>query len=112
MIKTTRRFYPKSINIRAAMCRAMKTLRSSLLIAKSEQWKPEDPSAKLHFCLKCDSNFEKEEEGYENSEEDEEEAQLKGIFFSAKLLQVLLGRKFYHWINVMPSKTSILFLEH
>ena len=51
MIKTTRRFYPKSINIRAAMCRAMKTLRNSLLIAKSEQWKPEDPSAKLHFCL-------------------------------------------------------------
>ena len=112
MIKTTRRFYSKSINIRAAMCRAMKTLRNSLLIAKSEQWKLEDPSTKLHFCLKCDSNFEKEEEGYENSEEDEEEAQLKGMFFSAKLLQVLLGRKFYHWINVMPSKTSILLLEH
>ena len=70
------------------------------------------PKCKITLLPKCDSNFENEEEGYENSEEDEEEAQLKGIFFSAKLLQVLLGRKFYHWINVMPSKTSILFLEH
>ena len=34
--------------------------------------------------------------------DDEEEIQLKGIFFRAKLLQVLLARNFCHWINVMP----------
>ena len=60
------------------------------------------------------SNVEEEEESCEKSdvEDDDEEIQLKGIFFSAKLLQVLLARNFYQWINVMPSKTSIPFLAH
>ena len=52
------------------------------LIAKIEQWKALDTSAKLYFRPKCDSNVEEEEESYENSdvEDDEEEIQLKGIF--------------------------------
>ena len=117
--QNNRRFYPRSKIIRAAMCRAMKTLRKSMidqecLIAKIEQWKAEDPSAKLYFRPNCDSNVEEEEESCENSdaEDDEEEIQLKDICFSAKLLQVLLARNFYQWINVMPSKISIPFLEH
>ena len=83
------------------MCRAMKTLRKSMigqecLIAKIEQWKRGHPSGKLYFRPKCDLNVEEEEESYENSDvkDDEEEIQLKGIFFSAKLLQVLLSRNF------------------
>ena len=79
----------------------MKTLRKSkidqeCLIAKIEQWKGEDPSVKLYFRPKCDSNVEEKEESYENSDvkDDEEEIQLKGIFFSTKLLQVLLSRNF------------------
>ena len=101
------------------MCRAMKTLRKSMidhecLIAKIEQWKADDPSVKLYIRPKCDSNVEEEEESYENSdiEDDEEEIQFKGIFFSAKLLQVVLAKKFYQRINAIPSKTSIPFLEH
>ena len=117
--QNNRSFYPRSRIIRAAMCRAMKTLGKSMidqecLIAKIEQWKAEDPSAKLYFRPKCDSNVEEEEESCENSdvEDDAEETQLKGIFFSAKLLQVLLARNFYQRINVMPSKISIPFLEY
>ena len=114
-----RSFYPRSKIIPTAMCRAMKTLRKSMidqecLIAKIEQWKAEDPSAKLYFRPKCDSNVEDEGESFENSniEDVKKEIQLKGIFFRTKLLQVLLARNFYHWSNVMPSKTSTLLLEH
>ena len=59
-------------------------------------------------------NIEEEEESYENSdaEDNEEEIPLKCIFFSGKLLQFLLARNFYQRINIMPSKTSIPFLEH
>ena len=117
--QNNRRFYPRSKIIRAAMCRAMKTLRKSMTdqecsVAKIEQWKAEDRSAKLYFLQKCDSNVEEEEESSENSdvEDDEEEIQLKSIFFSTKLLQVLLARNFYQWLNVMLSKISIPFLEH
>ena len=84
--QNNRRFYPRSKIIRAAMCRAMKTLTKSMtdqerLIAKIEQWKAEDPSAKLSFHPKCDSSVEEEEECYENNdiEDDEEENKLKDI---------------------------------
>ena len=117
--QNNRCFYPRSKIIRAAMCRALKTLKKSLvdqecLIAKIEQWKAEDPSAKLYFCPKCDSNVEEEEEIYENSDAEDVEAEieLKGLFFSAKLLPVLLAKNFYPRINVIPNKTSIPFLEH
>ena len=99
--KNNRRFFPRSKSIRPAICRAMKTPRKSMidqecLIAKIEQWKGEDPSAKLYFRPKCDSNVEQEEDSYENSDvkDDEEEIQFKGIFFSTKLLHVLLSRNF------------------
>ena len=84
--QNNRRFYPRSKIIRAAMCRAIKTLTKSMidqecLIAKIEQWKAEDPSAKLYFRPKCDSSIEEEEECYENNdiEDDEEEIELKDI---------------------------------
>ena len=66
------------------------------------------PKWKLYFHPKCDSSFEEEEESYENSdvENDEAEIQLKDIFFGTKLLQVLLLRNFYHWINAVPSQNS------
>ena len=109
--QNNRRFYARSKIIRAAMCRAMKTLRKSMidqecLIAKIEQWKAEDPSAKLYFRPKCDSNIEEKEQSCENSdvEDGEEEIQLKGIFFGTKLLQVLLARNFHQWINFMSRK--------
>ena len=85
--QNNRCFYARPKIFRAAMCRAMKTLRKSMidqegLIAKIEQWKALEPSAKLYFRPKCDSKVEEEEESYENSdaEDDEEEIQLKGIF--------------------------------
>ena len=77
--QNNRCFYPRSEIIHAAMCRAMKNLRKSMIdqecfIAKIEQWKGEDPSAKLHFHPKCDSYVEEEEQSYENSDaEDDEE---------------------------------------
>ena len=84
--QNNRCFYPRSKIIRAAMCRAMKTLTKSMidqecLIAKIEQWKAEDPSAKLYFRPKCHSSIEEEEECYENNdiEDDEEEIGLKDI---------------------------------
>lgn len=62
------------------------------LIAKIEQWKALDPSAKLYFRPKCDSNVEEEEESYENSdvEDDEEEIQLKGIFLEQRYYKFYL----------------------
>ena len=119
LIKTTGTFTPDQ-KLYVQLCvELMKTLRKSMidqecLISKIEQLNAEDPSAKLYFRPKCDSNVEKEEESCENSDvkDDEEEIQLKGIFFDAELLQVLLTRNFYQWINVVPSKTLIPFLEH
>ena len=50
--QNNRCFYARPKIFRATMCRAMKTLRKSMidqegLIAKIEQWKALDPSAKL-----------------------------------------------------------------
>ena len=111
LMKTADAFTQDGKFIGAAMCRAMKTLWKSVidqecLIAKIEQWKAEDPSAKLYFRPKCDSNIEEEEQSCENGdvEDGEEEIQLKGIFFGTKLLQVLLARNFHQWINLMSRK--------
>ena len=111
LMKTADAFTQDGKFIRAAMCRAMKTLWKSVidqecLIPKIEQWKAENPSAKLYFRPKCDSNIEEEEQSCENGdvEDGEEEIQLKGIFFGTKLLQVLLARNFHQWINLMSRK--------
>ena len=106
--QNNRRFYPRSKIIRAAMCWAMKTLRKSMtdeecLIAKIEQWKAEDPSAKLYFRRKCDSSV---EESYENNdiEDDEEEIELKGIileqiYYKSYLQEIFTTGTGLHTVN-------------
>ena len=109
--QNNRRFYARSKIIRAAMCRAMKTLRKSMidqecLIAKIEQWKAGDPSPKIYFRPKCDSNVEEEEESCENSdvEDDEEEIQLKGIFLAQSQYKSYLQEIFTSGLTLCPVK--------
>ena len=95
LIKTTDAFTPDQklfMQKCIGLWRLLENQWLKSLIAKIEQWKALDPSAKLYFRPKCDSNVEEEEESYENSdvEDDEEEIQLKGIFLEQRYYKFYL----------------------